>query len=138
MLMQQGPWPPGPEFFLLRNCFCFTSFPPSPCPNSLRAFQLDGNLELILDSFRLTFMGMSHLSARGPSSMAFQHLQDAFNLKDFSSDFIQLHQLNSHITMGCFPKFITCVLIPILPWVVSQSSLLASFVLLGYWLWPNL
>jgi len=47
-----------------------TSISPSPYPNSLMAFQLDGDLELILDSFRLTFMGMSHLFAREPSSMA--------------------------------------------------------------------
>ncbi len=55
------------------------------------AFQLDGNLESVLDSFKLTFMGMSHLSARGSSSMAFQHLQDAFDLENYSSNFIQLH-----------------------------------------------
>jgi hypothetical protein len=49
-------------------------------------------------------MGMSHLSTRGPSNMAFQRLQDAFDLEDFASNFIQLHKLNSHITTGTLPK----------------------------------
>jgi hypothetical protein len=86
------------------------SISPPPYPNSLMAFQLDGDLKLFLDSFRLTFMGISHLSTRGPSSMVFQGLQNAFDLEDFANDFIQLHQLSSHITMGHFPKFIIHVL----------------------------
>jgi hypothetical protein len=86
------------------------SVSPSPYPNSLMAFQLDEDLMLFLDSFRLTFMGMSHLFTRGPSSMVFQRLQNAFDLKDFASSSIQLHQLNSHIITGHFPEFITHVL----------------------------
>jgi hypothetical protein len=97
------------NFFSALQAF-HLSVSPSPYPNSLMAFQLDGDLKLFLDSFRLTFMGISNLFTRGPSSMAFQRLQNAFDLKDFANDFIQLHQLNSHITTSRFLEFITHVL----------------------------
>jgi hypothetical protein len=42
---------------------------------------------------------MSHLSADGPSSMVFKHLQDSFNFEDSTSGFIQLHQLCSHVAI---------------------------------------
>jgi hypothetical protein len=54
-------------------------------------FQPDGELELSLDSFKSTFMHMSHLSTRGPFGMVFEHLQDAFDPKNSINDFIQLH-----------------------------------------------
>lgn len=82
----------------------------SPRPHSLMDFQQNGNLELSLDSFRSAFLHMSHFSSMGPFGMVFEHLCDAFDLKNSTSGFIQLHQLSSHVGMGHFLGPITCVL----------------------------
>jgi len=42
--------------------------------------------------------------------MVFKHLRNAFNLKNSTNSFIQLHQLNSHVAMGHFLGSIACVL----------------------------
>jgi hypothetical protein len=54
-------------------------------------FQPNGELKLSLDFLKSTFMQMSHLSAGGPFGMVFEHLQDAFDPKDSTNNFIQLH-----------------------------------------------
>ncbi len=82
----------------------------SPCPHSLMDFQSNGNLELPLDYFRSAFLHMSHLSLRRHFSMVFEHLWDAFDLEDSTNGFIQLHQLNSYVAMGHFPRPNTCIL----------------------------
>jgi hypothetical protein len=51
-------------------------------------FQLDEDLKLYLDSFRSTFMHMSHLFVGGLLGMVFEHLWDVFDLKDSTSNFI--------------------------------------------------
>ncbi len=51
-------------------------------------FQLNKDLKLSLDSFRSTFMHMSHLSVGGLFGMVFEHLWDVFDPKDFASNFI--------------------------------------------------
>jgi hypothetical protein len=81
-------------------------------------FQPDGELELSTDSFKSTFMHVSHLFAKGLFGMVFEHLQDAFDFKDCTNDFIQLHSLSFHIAMGSFP-----------------SSTI--HILVGFWLWPS-
>jgi hypothetical protein len=52
---------------------------------------------------------MSHLFARGFSSIVFDHFQDVFDLEDSTIMFLKLHQLNSHVAMGCFQGSIVCV-----------------------------
>jgi hypothetical protein len=42
--------------------------------NSSLDFQLNSNLEFSLDSFKLTFIQLPHLSAGGPLGMVFKHL----------------------------------------------------------------
>jgi hypothetical protein len=42
--------------------------------------------------------------------MVFEHLWDVFDLKEFANNFIQLHQLNSHVVMNCFLGFIVHIL----------------------------
>jgi hypothetical protein len=42
--------------------------------------------------------------------MVFEHLRDAFNLKDSVNSFIQLHQLISHVAMGNFLVSNACIL----------------------------
>jgi hypothetical protein len=44
----------------------------SPCLDSLMNFELDVDLELFFYSFKLAFLHLSHLLARGPSSMVFK------------------------------------------------------------------
>jgi hypothetical protein len=63
----------------------------SPYYKFFMNFQPNRALKLYLDSFKLIFMRMSHLSRRGPSGMVFEHIWDVFYSKDFASDFIQLH-----------------------------------------------
>jgi fucose permease len=48
---------------------------------------------------------MFHLLIGGPFDMVFEHLQNSFNLKDLGSGFIQLHQLCSHVVVGCIFGF---------------------------------
>jgi len=47
---------------------------------------------------------MSHLFARRPSGVVFEHLQDAFDLKRF------FQQLNFYVAMGRFPRPIAHIL----------------------------
>jgi len=42
--------------------------------DSLLNFQPNLDLEFSMDSFRSTFLGMSHLLVDGPSNMVFEHL----------------------------------------------------------------
>jgi hypothetical protein len=53
---------------------------------------------------------MSHLFARGLFNMVFDHFQDAFDLKNFTNKFFKLHQLSSHVAMGCLLGSIARVL----------------------------
>jgi len=61
-----------------------------PCLSSLLDFQLESNFELFLDSFKLTFLCMFHLSIGGPFGIIFEHFQDFFYLENLISGFIQV------------------------------------------------
>jgi len=63
-----------------------------------------------MDSFRLVFLPMFHLSVSGPFSMAFKHLRNSFNLEDLTNGFIELQQLCSHVVISHFPMFMVRVL----------------------------
>jgi hypothetical protein len=63
-------------------------------------FQLDSNLELSMDPFKVTFLHMFQLLASGIFVMVFEHLRDLFDLKDLMSGFIKFHQLCSHVVVG--------------------------------------
>jgi hypothetical protein len=52
---------------------------------------------------------MFHLSAREHFGMIFEHLWDVFDLKKSPNNFIQLHHLNSHVAMDCFPRSIVFI-----------------------------
>jgi hypothetical protein len=54
----------------------------SPCSKSLLNVQLDSNLELSMDFFRLAFLCTFHLLAKGSFGIVFEHLQKNFNLED--------------------------------------------------------
>lgn len=96
----KGPWPLdlGPCF--LKDRLNFTSSPSFNYVFLMSQF-FDGLLAeqrfriilrfSTLDFLRSTFLRMSHLSARGPSGMVFEHLQDVFDFEDFANSFIQLH-----------------------------------------------
>ncbi len=70
---------------------------------SLLAFQLDIDVELSMDFFRLAFLHMSHLSTKGPLRMAFKHFWNFFDLKDSINGSIQFHQLSFHLATGHIP-----------------------------------
>jgi hypothetical protein len=53
----------------------------------LEDYELDQNLILSSDSFKLTFQCMPHLSANGFSGMVFEHFWDYFHLEDSRSGF---------------------------------------------------
>jgi hypothetical protein len=53
---------------------------------------------------------MFHISTSGPFDMVFENLQNSFDLEDLASVFIQLHQLHSHVVVGCIPTFVPQVL----------------------------
>jgi hypothetical protein len=54
--------------------------------------------------------------------MVFEHLRNAFNLKGFVSNFIQLHQLISHVAMGHFLRSNACILGAIRPLALANPS----------------
>jgi hypothetical protein len=60
-------------------------------------YELDHDLELSSNSFKLAFQCMLHLSASGPSRMIFEHLWDYFHLEDSTHGNPQLFQLCFHI-----------------------------------------
>jgi len=72
----------------------------SPYLDSLLNFQPNSNLKLFVDSFKLTFLHMFHLSDGGPFGMVLEHLQKYFDPKDSTSGFISLHQLCFHVVAG--------------------------------------
>jgi hypothetical protein len=41
--------------------------------------------------------------------MVFKYFQDVFDLKESTNDFIQFHQLSSHVTYGHIPQSIACI-----------------------------
>jgi hypothetical protein len=57
------------------------------CPFFLDDYELNQNLKLSFDSFKLTFQCMPHLLANGPSKMVFEHLRDCFHPKDLANGF---------------------------------------------------
>jgi hypothetical protein len=69
----------------------------------LKDYELNQNLELSYDYFKMAFQRMPHQSISGPSRMVFEHLQDCFHLEDSTSGFFQLFQLCSHITKDHIP-----------------------------------
>jgi hypothetical protein len=74
------------------------------------------NLELLLDSFRLTFIECLCLSTNGLLSMVFEHLNDLFDLKDLASNFTQLLQASSfHVIIH---------IIRLIAWALGSSRLL--------------
>ncbi len=54
--------------------------------------------------------------------MVFEILQDVFDLEGFASDFNQLHQLSSHVAMGCFLGSIACILGAIMFLALAKPS----------------
>jgi hypothetical protein len=58
----------------------------------LKDYELDHDLELSSDFFKLTFQHMSHLFASNLSRMVFEHLWNYFHLKDSTNGFSQLFQ----------------------------------------------
>jgi hypothetical protein len=58
-----------------------------------------------------------HLSVGGPFGMVFEHVRDLFDLEDSMNVFIQLHQLCSHVVVGCN---LGCVV-----WILGACWLLA-------------
>jgi len=42
--------------------------------------------------------------------MVFEHFLDSFNLEDLANGFIQLHQLNSHVVIGCITQSMACII----------------------------
>jgi hypothetical protein len=76
----------------------------------LKNYELDQDLELSSDSFKLAFQCMLHLSASGPFMTIFEHLRHCFHFEDSASGFPQLFQLSFHIAHGHIPPQITCVL----------------------------
>lgn len=73
--------------------------------------------------------------------MVLSIFEDVFNPKYFASNFLQLHQLNSHVTMGHFPRSIIRILgaVRLWPWPRFQ---VASYPLqwarssIGWSAWP--
>jgi hypothetical protein len=63
----------------------------SPCSDLFLDFQLDSNLKLFIDFFKLAFLCMSHLLISGSFGMVFEHFRNIFDLKDSVNGFIQLH-----------------------------------------------
>jgi hypothetical protein len=72
-------------------------------PLFLEDYELNKNLELSFDYFKLLFQRMPHLLTSGHFGMAFEHLWDCFHLEDLVSGFPQLFQLCFHITQGHIP-----------------------------------
>jgi hypothetical protein len=70
--------PFAPTLAFLKMINAFLAFHPldidSLYSNSLLDFQLNLELELFMDSFRLAFLCMFQLLVGGPSSMVFKHL----------------------------------------------------------------
>ncbi len=54
--------------------------------------------------------------------MVFEHLWDVFDLEDSTNDFIQLHQLSSHVAMGHFLGSIVHVLNVVRIWALVKPS----------------
>ncbi len=100
----KGHCPLGLGFWFFKNCFNFASSPPFsfsfPLVQCFDGLQSDGDLELSSGIFSSTFIRTSHLSIGGPFGMVFDNLEDVFDPKGFTNDFIQLHQLSSHVAMG--------------------------------------
>jgi hypothetical protein len=72
----------------------------SPCLDSLMDFQLNIDVELPMHSFKSTFLGMSHLLTCSLLSMVFEHFQNCLDLEDLVTNFIQHHQLSSHVAIS--------------------------------------
>jgi hypothetical protein len=53
----------------------------------LEVYELDQDLDLSSNSFKLTFQRMLHLSISGPSMMVFEHLWDYFHLENSTNGF---------------------------------------------------
>ncbi len=71
----------------------------SPFLDSLMDFQLNIDVELSMNSFRPTFLGMSHLLTCSLLSMVFEHFQNCLDLEDLVTNFIQHHQFNFHVAI---------------------------------------
>lgn len=78
--------------------------------NSLMDFQPNTYVKFFLDSFRSTFLYMSHLSRSKLSSIGFERFRNSFDPKNSVSGSIQLHQLSSHAVVGHIPQFVTHIL----------------------------
>jgi hypothetical protein len=65
---------------------------------------------------------MSYSFVRVFFGMVFEHLWDAFHLEHSVTNFIQLHQLSSHVAMGHFPGSIVCILDAIRIWALAKPS----------------
>jgi hypothetical protein len=60
--------------------------------------------------FEVNFPSHVPSFCRGTFWHVFKHFWDVFDLKDFVSNFLQLHQLSSHVAMGCFSRSIAHIL----------------------------
>ncbi len=82
----------------------------------LEDYELDQDLELFSDSFKLTFQPMSHLSTSGPFGMIFEHLRDCFHPKNSVVGFFQwfhfyFHIAHDHISLRITHVFgVACLL----------------------------
>ncbi len=79
-------------------------------PFFLKNYELDQDLKLSFNSFKLTFQCMPHLLTSGLFGMVFEHLQNHFHLENSMNGFPQFFQLCFHITQGHIPPQIAHVL----------------------------
>jgi len=63
----------------------------------LEDYELNQDLQLSSDSFKLMFQQMLHLSTSGIFGMVFEHFRDYIHFEDSASGFLQLFQLCFHI-----------------------------------------
>jgi hypothetical protein len=52
---------------------------------------------------------MFHLQTSGLSGMVFEHFRNCFDLEDLASNFIEFHQLCSHMVVGCIFGYVARV-----------------------------
>jgi hypothetical protein len=80
---------------------------------------------------------MSHLFINCLSRMVFEHLQNYFHSKNFTSGFPHLFQLCSHILQGHIPCWITHILKTTCLLTMTKPSSGVCFIVMGetlYWL----
>jgi len=83
----------------------------------LKDYNLNQEINISCNSFKLTFQRISHLSNIGIFGMVFEHLRDYFHPKSLECGFRQLFQFCFHMAQGHIPfQNYTC------PWNGSLLS----------------